>query len=163
MLCAGIEQVIESFAKRLRIAALSMPALLLSLVLIGAPMIFVRPNGYEDIRPALEYIAKNMKLGDTIYIHNRLKPQFSFYTKYVKSCQLKNPELIYGVNLTDGLAGLHNDVEILKKYDRVWYLYGPPWERKDTEGGLVGAGLGRALRIMDKKQWERTEVHLYIK
>ena len=163
LVSAGVEQVAESFGRELRTAALVMPGLLLCLAILGAAMVFVRPNKYEDVRPAFEYIAEHMQSGDTVYIHNRLSPQYYFYSKYVKSCRFKNPIIIFGATDADGLKGLHKDYEALKKYDRIWYLYGPPWDFKDTEGGFIGSGLSQKMELQDKKQWERTEVHLYIK
>ena len=162
LVCAGVEQVAESFGRELRTAALVMPGLLLCLAVLGAAMVFARPNKYEDVRPAFEYVAEHMQPGDAVYIHNRLSPQYYFYSKYVKSCRLKNPKIIFGATDAEGLKGLHRDYEALKKYDRIWYLYGPPWDLKDNEGGFIGAGLSQKMELQDKKQWERTEAHLYI-
>jgi uncharacterized membrane protein len=161
LLCAGIEQVAESFGPQLRKAAVVMPVLLLVLAALGTAMVFARPNKYEDVRPAFAYVARRMQPGDAVYIHNRIMPQYLFYSKYVPACRLKSPKLIAGATDADGLKGLHKDFEALKNYDRIWYLYGPPWDLKDTEGGFIGAGLSRILELRDKQQWERTEAHLY--
>ena len=116
---AGISLFYSIIKKDSRIIAVA-----LSLILFIQPVSkdvyhLIKPRAPEELRPVLEYVSKNKKDGEVIYVYYGALNAYKYYKN-------RFPELgddyISGIESRDDWSGYYKDIERLKG-KRVWFLF----------------------------------------
>jgi len=79
----------------------------------------IAPEGREEIKPVLGYVARNRQPGDLVYVHFAARPAFDFYAPRYAGF----PEVVAGSRMDDvDYVAIESDLERLRHRGRVWIL-----------------------------------------
>uniref|UniRef100_A0A7V3RHF0 Glycosyltransferase RgtA/B/C/D-like domain-containing protein n=1 Tax=candidate division WOR-3 bacterium TaxID=2052148 RepID=A0A7V3RHF0_UNCW3 len=116
---AGLSRLYEILKKESKIIAILVVLLLFLHPLTISGFHLIKPRAPEELRPVLEYVNKNKRGDDIIYVYYGAVNAYKYYQK-------KFPRLgddyIPGIESRDDWTGYYRDIERLKG-KRVWFLF----------------------------------------
>ncbi|MEO0185912.1 MAG: hypothetical protein ABIL20_08965, partial [candidate division WOR-3 bacterium] len=117
---AGIAFLYDILHKQSRIIAILIVFILFIQPASIAGYHLIKPRAPEELRPVLEYLRKNMREGDLIYVYYGAENAFRYY-------QEKFPEIagryIPGKESRDDWTGYYKEIEKLKGNERIWFIF----------------------------------------
>lgn len=128
----GLDFIISRLAR----SKLHFPLLLIVVFLVVSPLSnFVKmaahPLKFEEVRPLLDMVEKEIKPLDRIYVYYGAAPAFEYYynTKYHRMIDRKN--IIWGAVHRDDINKYSFDLEkILKKNMKIWVVFSHYWDNE---------------------------------
>lgn len=128
----GLDFIISRLARN----KLHFPLLLIVVFLVISPLSnFVKmaahPLRFEEVRPLLDVVEKEIKPLDRIYVYYGAAPAFEYYynTKYHGMIDRKN--IIWGAVHRDNIDKYSSDLEkILKTNMKIWVVFSHYWENE---------------------------------
>jgi hypothetical protein len=97
---------------------------------------FVNPYNAADIKPVMEYVAKNRSSDQIIYVYHSTDPAFNYYAPLYG---LDSQNVLIGYDTPRkrvALKGFFEDVEKLRGHDRIWFIFSEFADCGECEGGI---------------------------
>ncbi len=117
---AGLSRIYEILKKESRAIAILVSLIFFIHPAMTAGIHLLRPRAPEELRPVLEYVSKNKKQEDIIYVYYGAVNAFTYYQK--RFPDLDN-RYITGIESRTDWTGYYRDIERLKGYSRVWFVF----------------------------------------
>ncbi|MEO0096153.1 MAG: hypothetical protein ABIL66_09740, partial [candidate division WOR-3 bacterium] len=100
-------------------------AISISLILFIYPALnscyhLIKPRAPEELRPVLEYLLKNKKVQDKIYVYYGAVNAFRYYQTRFSDF---HEDYILGIESRNDWTGYYRDIEKLKGNKRVWFIF----------------------------------------
>jgi hypothetical protein len=89
-------------------------------IFLNAQYSFFVPKTVEDVRPLVKYYQAKRQKDDIIYLYYGAQGQFRYYSKFLK---IENDHPIFGIERIENLNKYLADIDKLKGYKRVWFLF----------------------------------------
>ena len=175
LLAEGIVAVVTAIRHRVtRAVAIGAAGLLGAVLLFPAAKHFVHPSTFHEIKPVLEYIAREQRRDDTIYVYYTAQPQLRYYLEcgcagprfksatkeglwplrrgpggpdqWSPALRSVRPRFLVAQKADLDARSFAADVDALRGQRRVWALIPevPEWMRIDLLNELDRAGTRRA-------------------
>lgn len=117
---AGISLLYNIVKKSSKLIAISISLILFIYPTFNAVYHLIKPRAPEELRPVLEYLLKNSKEQDAIYIYYGAANAFRYYqtrfSDFPANC-------ILGIESRNDWTGYYRDIEKLKGNNRVWFIF----------------------------------------
>ncbi|MGB9720910.1 MAG: hypothetical protein ACPL28_05460 [bacterium] len=117
---SGIAFIYDILRRQSQVIAILVVFVLLIQPITIAVYHLIKPRAPEELRPVLEYLRKNIKENELIYVYYGAENAFRYY-------QEKFPEIrkdyIAGNESRTDWTGYYEEIEKLKGNDRVWFLF----------------------------------------
>lgn len=103
------------------------PALLMLIASANTAQLFYRHEGtHQQMRKVLAEMARNVRSGDLVVVHDASVLAFEFYQQFVDECRLPGVTVVTTSPTTD-FPGRLRDADQVRGQHRVWYLYEREW------------------------------------
>jgi len=155
---AGIEFVMKTGGHRNMLTGVVMSVLLLFSLAIH---VIPPPEEWNRIetRPALSFIKQQIQKDDILYVHARLYEPFLYYSNHF---DLNNTNVKFGNKNSDNQLAVNEELERLKKYERVWILIpNLSWPEKTELRPLFQSQLDRLGTKLNDYSSTGVSIYLY--
>ncbi len=117
---AGIALIYSILKKDSKLIASSAVLIIFINPTLNACYHLIRPRAPEELRPVLEFLLKNRKEEDRIYIYYGAVNALKYYqTRFL----VFPKDYILGIESRDDWTGYYRDIERLKGNKRVWFIF----------------------------------------
>jgi len=115
----GVVRVGSLVRENQNLVVTAMLSMLLVPQLLYSSTILVKPYSFEEVRPAIEYMAKRWQPGDILYVYDGAQPTFRFYSgRY----GFRRSEYVFGDG-SQSLPALQTELLAFSGYERMWLLF----------------------------------------
>ncbi|MBI4684358.1 MAG: glycosyltransferase family 39 protein [Nitrospirae bacterium] len=128
----GIEEIGEKTSQNMHVIKTLLIGLLFFHPILAASLHLYKPVSleHEEVKPVLNYIRKNWQDGDVLYLHYRVHPAFTYYSKrydfrdgdYIVGDYAGDKDNQWAFS-PDYLRVYTNDINKLQGKNRVWMLF----------------------------------------
>jgi hypothetical protein len=120
---------------------------------------FIRPQGVEEVRSAIDYIQKHRSPGDILYCYYSAELPLEYYREQGRIGPI---EQITGVSSRDAWRPYMDDLDKLRGQKRVWILFSHVWRANGAdEQALFLDHLDQIGRRLDGMQATGAGAYLY--
>jgi len=120
---------------------------------------FIRPQGVEEVRSAIDYIERHRSPGDTLYCYYAAAVPLQYYRERGRIGAI---EQITGVASREEWQRYGDDLDKLRGRKRVWILFSHVWRYSGVDEQVIFLGhLGRIGRVLDSLQTTGASAYLY--
>ncbi len=117
---AGLSRIYEIIQKHSHQIAVLIVAIILIHPVFSAVYHIIKPRAPEELRTVLEYVQKNKKEDDIVYVYYGAVNAFRYYQERFSNI---GDDYIAGVESRTDWTGYYRDIQKLKGNKRVWFLF----------------------------------------